>query len=467
MYHAISLEILNQSELKISCSTLIQINMGLSNFPDLCKFGLVVGMIFVLSFAYQLSILNSERGNLKIALNFESLGECNCKSLFTIGGCNIDKFAGEATGPRWWKKALLDLGLARRGNSKGINENLHTLSRYLPNHHYSDKGRSNEQKDIEEYPFIKPNSSNLFTKMSDPEAVKYFERNWLMNHIPHVPCNIHIYNHSEIQICLRKRRQKYKRKLLISFIGDSLVRTLLEHIVINLRETLDLRNAEANGKNLTTDFLDQASKIDWPVTGDDIEMRLHWSTAIGKTRQNFTTTQGAFDVFETWAKGLSSEGVEDVPDIIYFDSGLWRDKSRYETDSIERMHLDLDKIAPFLKKLPNTRLIYRMQTTFKEWLAQNLLETGRVEYVNQISWLTFEKIGVWLWDSVTPFYLKEIDECRNHWRTGFANNLPQAWNCGNFQHPSYTVESVAVNMLWNYVCNEVMEVEPGSCCADI
>jgi len=372
---------------------------------------------------------------------------CQCKSLFTIGGCNLNEFSIRSEGPKWWKMSLRNLQEARLDQNISMFEVHHNLAKLIP---FTLNGEPVEHKNS-----VYSHSNNNLTQIED-----LHRNDWRTTSIPHIPCQIHIYTQSDIKSCLAKRRQVTGKVLKIAFVGDSQIRLLLEVIIAHLRETLNLTNGENNGKNLTTDFLDRSSKSDWPVIGDNIYMKFHWSTFISKKRGKAVTAQGAYDVLQTWANGEKVDGVEEIPDILYFDSGTWRDQGNLESVSVDKLRYSLMKVRALFSKMEHTQVIFRMGTPFKQWEAKHLIEDERIEWNNKAAWQVFGDSNVWIWDTITPYYLKGINECRKHHR-GFT---PKLWACNDFVHPSKIHEKIAENMLWNYVCNDFMNLDTNHCC---
>lgn len=269
-----------------------------------------------------------------------------------------------------------------------------------------------------------------------------------------------------------KRRYKLTgRKLKIAFVGDSLVRNLMERMVIHLRITLNIAAAGESGMNLTTNFLEHTLKHFFPAEGDGIDLRLHWSAELGKDsekdqRSSKTTYQGARDIFQAWAQNVSVKGA--VPDIIYFDDGMWSSLMRSDLDAFEHVRSDIQAVLPFLKTLTQSSLLlFRAATPTKSYLVLKRNPNSILDLIDQYTRSSLSGSGVWVWDSATPLYLKEFEECRRVWRAAGGNktNLPKDWSCLDNQHPSKTAEAVAENIMWNLVCNRLMKVDSGHCCS--
>jgi len=367
--------------------------------------------------------------------------DCQCKSMFTIGGCDMEKLASSENIPKAWGPILRSLSRAENGEPVSITSQLRRLARYLPTVLNLENLTGYSQLESEKYPFST-------SKLNGSQV----EDNQYITKMPYIPCKIYIYSNSEIKQCLKLRRHLTGKILRIAFVGDSQPRNLLEEMVLKLRVELDLSNGNETGANLGIEFLKNYYTNDLPITGDDIEMRLYWSASL--------------DLLKSWAKNKATDIGEEVPDILYFDDGVWKDLYHSEIDSTDRIKLEFDEVKSLLKNISRTSLIlFRPITPVKEWIATKEIRNSQHDIVNQLAWLKFTRSGVWTWDTITPLYIKEINECRNHWSTHvFELNLPKLWNCLDFQHPSEISESFASNMLWNYVCNNVMNHGDEYCC---
>ena len=386
--------------------------------------------------------------------------DCTCQSMFTIGGCNLDAITEILSFNRTWKNLFKKLQAARNGGTYSVTQALHELSRYMPST-YQVQVPPDETGSLPKYEFSNTNPSR-----GEDMKSQHFSR--MTSNLPYVPCKIHIYSDSDIKQCLAQRKKITSQPLRIAFVGDSQVRNLLQQIIMRLREPLELKTKELAGKNLTINFLDSPVKHDFLIQGQDIEMKLYWSTFLSKKRENVfpkVIFQGAKDVLEAWnINGTYTDG-QVTPDLIYFDDGMWKRDNVYAEENVDNVRSDFENLSKTLSDLSKkTRLVFRPLTPFKHWIAKTFLENKRLDFENQIAWLKLVKTGTWIWDTITPVYLKEIDECWNHWRTGYGNNLPKLWNCADFQHLSRISENVASNMIWNYFCNDIRNMSTKYCC---
>lgn len=367
--------------------------------------------------------------------------DCSCRSLFTIGACGPqDVIKSTKSQPKTWVEAANNLFKARTGIFLSIIQSLHTFSKFLPD------------------------AFEASTKVS-------LDR--LSPTIPYVPCGIRIYNNSEIAQCLKRRFSEAGRALKIAFVGDSQVRSLMEKLVMELRVELNFSAAGKSKQDLDAGFLNDKTKHMFPVHGDGLELKLYWSAELGKnTSQDFNNAlyQGARDILEGWSRQLDDDTTDtkdkdSIPDIIYFDDGMWSITLQSELDALDSVFSDYKKLSPTFKKLATrSLLLLRTQTPMKHYLATKTMPNFALDIMNNLGWLALNKTGVWIWDTISPYYLREFDECRSIWSLS-RKQSPPSWGCGDYQHPSRIVESVSANMIWNIVCNRLMETPKQYCCS--
>lgn len=374
---------------------------------------------------------------------------CACHNLFTIGACDtLASIYNNESLPRNYRRIFKKLESVRNGAPSFMMDPLTDLSRYLPQiltgFDFSNQSKAEFQE----------------RKMFD---VEYLKR--MTSAFSYIPCKIHPYSPNEIKTCLGKRGILAGRDLKLAFVGDSQVRNLIEQFVIYLRIALNLRAGDEIGMNLTTSFLSTRRKVDLAIQGEGLQMRLYWSSFLSSNRNDNVTFQGAKDLLEVWAQNKSTEKGEEVPDILYFDDGMWARTDGTEWEAITKVKHDFDIVYGYLKNISRTtRVILRTMTPVKDWAARHSIQNSGLDMMNQIGWYKFRDSDVWIWDTTTPVYLRERTDCWALWKTGFNSSLPRVWSCHDFQHPSKISETVAANMIWNYVCNDIMDLEDQFCC---
>ena len=362
--------------------------------------------------------------------------DCHCRSLFTIGACGPERSAPKNSKEKSLRQAISLLFQARNGADISIIQNLNTISKFLPS------------------------SYIVHTRQSSQRVRSY---------VPYIPCRIHVYSKEEISHCLDKRFLITGNVLKIAFVGDSMVRNLMEKMVVDLKEVLNLTVAGDTGVDLDVVFLNDKMRHMFPVEGKGLELKLHWSAELGKNSSNVfdrVVYQGARDILVDWSEKIDNpKFIHEVPNIIYFDNGMWSSSMRPEIVALDSVYSDYKDLFPVLKKLAsNSLLLLRTQTPMKEYLAKLTMPNGALDLMNNIGWFALNNSGVWIWDTPTPYYLREYNDCYSIWRA-MRNASPPSWACMDYQHPSRMAEAVADNMIWNFVCNKIMEISQDHCCS--
>ena len=155
-----------------------------------------------------------------------------------------------------------------------------------------------------------------------------------------------------------------------------------------------------------------------------------------------------------------------VPDILYFDDGMWATGEENDAVGVDSVIEDFHRLFPYLQNISrSSKLIWRTETPFKRWVAKSAVPNAGLDMMNKLGYKLLERNGIWVWDTITPYYLKEFDQCKVLWKTGKGVNLPELWACHDYQHPSKFSETIASNLIWNFVCNKIMQVRPNHCCS--
>lgn len=373
---------------------------------------------------------------------------CLCKSLFSVGACGLEQVVGFRPQDSNWVSAVRGLGKARREGDVLMRPHLATLARYLP-------------------PLFTVNITAAHGKTElAVKADKNLSRS--LPSLPFLPCQVHVYTPKEVLACTRKFEQNTGSPLRIAFVGDSRVRNTMEQMIrVNLN-TLQLKlTGEQNIVDLKDNFLDNKVKVNVPVQGEGLELRLHWSAFLEiKRNPSDVSKQGARDLLEAWASGTPSINDGPIPDIIYATSGLWDTSMDHDDTAVDQFLYMLTVMSPTLERLSQlTRVIWHVHGPIKEWLALRDIPNAGLDMMNRAAWLKLGQSGVWLWDSHTIMMLRQHAECQALHVAGLDKLVPASWGCQDFQHAGHDVEDGAVNMLWNMACNPVLKLSSNHCCS--
>ncbi|XP_066945359.1 N-acetylneuraminate 9-O-acetyltransferase-like [Macrobrachium rosenbergii] len=373
---------------------------------------------------------------------------CRCHSLFTIGACGMEEVASMRAKDARWVSATAELNRARFQQDILMMPQLQTISHYLPQ-------------------LFKLNTT-LAATINNSEATGNKHLSRAADSLPFVSCRVHMYTPSEIGKCTRKVLQDTGQPLRMAFVGDSRVRNTMEQIIRSTQQEIKYRLAgENNQQNMSVTFLNHKSKFNMPVIGDGIELRLHWSAYLELDRDpKKISQQGAKDLLEAWSNGTPGPDDGPIPDIAYITSGMWDSSMLPEDAAAESFIFTLEKMAPILKRLATrTLVLWHIHGPIKEWLATRDVPNGALDIMNRASWRWLADSNIWLWDSRTVLMLKQLSECRYLSQSTLKTQIPPEWGCFDFQHAGRDVEDAAANMLWNLVCNKVLQLPSEHCCS--
>lgn len=365
--------------------------------------------------------------------------------MFTVGACGLEQVISMRPRDTSWVSALRGLGRSRKKGDVLMMPHLATLSRYLPR----------------KFAVNVTNTKNATLELKANENVTRS-----LQLLPFVPCKVHVYRPSEAAECV----QKYKdtgSPLRIAYVGDSRVRNTMQQMIRAVLSTIDLKLAGEQKKlDINLEFLDRKSHVNVPVVGEGVELRLHWSAFLDKQRNpEDVSKQGARDLLEAWAAGTPSALDGPIPDIVYISSGLWDTAMNSEDAAVDEFMYTLRVMSPILEKLSQlTRVIWHVHGPIKKWVAIRDVPNTALDMMNRAAWMRLEQAGVWLWDTHTVMMLKQHVECQALHRAGLSKLVPHTWGCLDFQHAGHDVEDAAANMLWNLVCNRVLNVHSDHCC---
>lgn len=305
-----------------------------------------------------------------------------------------------------------------------------------------------------------------------PSAFQLFrpddEVNRLSSYLPYIPCQINVYIKKSTLKCLENRYNSFGKPLVLAFVGDSQIRNVLEEIIVHLEPLLDFSVHTETGRITSTkEFVGHATKQFVTINSTMLIMELYWAETLREKRDMGNGSFGMIEIFERWADALAT-GMGSVPDIIYFGGGNWpliQNLAPFAVDSVIKDLMLLRKHLSVLSK--EVVLLLRTPTPWKPWARSYLKVTpnAALDFISQVGALLVKGTGVISWDTPTPVYLKEFDECVALWKTGKVNHLPQSWMCNSNNHFSQKANSVAANMIWNLLCNSISKVDSSHCCA--
>ncbi|KAK7086774.1 hypothetical protein SK128_004450 [Halocaridina rubra] len=345
----------------------------------------------------------------------------------------MDKVAAEMPNDPNWVSALQGLERARFNQDILMMPHLQTISRYLPQLFSVNVTSSAKKSDFQV-------TANAFLSRA-------------VEKLPFIPCKIHIYSSTEVLKCTEKHLADTGKPIRIAFVGDSRVRVAMQQMIRSTLNELHYKHpGETNDVDISLSFLDQKLKINLPVKGTGIELRLHWSAYLEMYRNpDDVSQQGASDLLEAWVSGRP-DPVNDgpIPDVVYMTSGLWDTSMSPEDQAVSEFINTLQKITPILKALAKkTRILWHVHGPIKEWLATRDIPNGALDMMNRASWKYLSDSNIWLWDSHTVMMLKQYSECQRLSEADLHKSLPKGWGCQDFQHAGHDVEDAAGNMLWN------------------
>ncbi|KAG7175059.1 uncharacterized protein LOC121858707 [Homarus americanus] len=374
---------------------------------------------------------------------------CECRSMFTVGACGLEGVAEMRAGDAAWVRAVKGLGIARTQLDETMMPHLATLARYMPQVFTANVTSATA-------------ASSHVKIEADPHLTR------AATSLPFLPCEVHLYTPAEVLTCTRRYLAHTGAPLRIAFVGDSRVRNTMQQMIRGTLHHLQYRlEGDTHAMNDTLGFLDSKAKVNIPVVGDGLHLRLHWSTFLHRQRQpDDVSRQGARDLLEAWASGTPGPQDGPVPDIIYVTSGLWDTSMSSGDEAVSDFMYTLQVMTPILNKLARrSRVLWHVHGPIKAWLAIREVPNGALDMINRAAWAKLGHGGVWLWDSHTVMMLRQHTECRALHQAGLAPLTPTSWGCRDFQHAGKDVEDGATNMLWNLACNALLHLPQHHCCA--
>ncbi|KAL7648389.1 UNVERIFIED_CONTAM: hypothetical protein RMT77_000295 [Armadillidium vulgare] len=303
-----------------------------------------------------------------------------------------------------------------------------------------------------------------------------FNNSWSSsNRWPFSSCDSFQYKPKDVGRCFTEFQRSHNKTLRIAFVGDSMIRSVLEGIVLFIKDEVKLKhfNISEDLKETfkPTYFIDKKFKRNIVLANEGIEFRFYWATYIMQNANpnESSKLQGAKELLQKWAYQNEHQHTDPVPDILYIGTGMWNftlgDNTLQTLDEhivmIKQLNLLLDKISKRTLILWHIHPTYLWFTTHKV----SLREEG-LSWMNQLAYLYLSKNDkIWLWDSYAAFALKEKLECQDLVNV-FENKsvMPQQFRCFDSLHPGIAAQRVAVNMIFNVACNRVLGIKGSYCC---
>lgn len=383
---------------------------------------------------------------------------CECQSLFTINACNKTnppRLNGiPITGVKW-KNLMKDLSRFRGGEYVNIRNFMFDLARYIPTSYHLDFQTRHK---FENHSESKKNMSEIFTAKPLPVL---FQNGF-------VSCDVFNYSVSDIKKCTNSFKITTGQPLRIYFIGDSIIRVIMEEIVRQTHAELRLKFKGPFELNLKKNFLDHKLKINIPISGDGIEYRLYWAPFLEKNRNpNNVASQGIKDLLKLWANEDNYTKLQEhpLPDIIYMGTGYWKSTRMNNLASIEEYLEGLRVLKDSILKISQkVRILWHFHHLVEKWMFYILNPVGSLSTMNQISWLKFVSSRVWIWESLAAFQVKEKKECLFYSKNNLTHLLPMSWTCSDVVHPGKITSQFGVNMIWNLACNRMLGLKKNFCC---
>ena len=393
--------------------------------------------------------------------------DCQCRSLFKMSLCEsgVDNLKLPIL-PYEYKNLLKNLNHGREKDPDLFMKTLLQFAKHLPRvYTLGDNFKVNNVSFLD----LKNNSKIL---MKSKENVAKHITTW-----PYCHCKIRRYTPSLVNQCLERINRKIGRPVSIAFIGDSMVRQTLEDIVEDYKEELHLRPQGESEIQLNLKFLDHKLKVNLPILGDNIHLRLFWAPYMEKYKDahpslndSGVSFQGAFDVLNNWYYNNFTQKDGPLPDLILASNGLWSAYKFLEDEwpitALDDHALALKTLSPIIKNLSSrTRILWNVHHKVKKGHARNDQVNAILELMNMMEWYMLSDSNLWFWESQTVLALRNFIECRVYREMKIDRLVPSLWKCFDWQHPGYRARKTAVNMIWNMVCNREMESEEKYCCS--
>lgn len=323
--------------------------------------------------------------------------------------------------------------------------------------------RTNELIDYAQLVEYLDNNYNVIldsnTNMQKNNSVK-FETSIQLD-VPYLGCRVYEYSPLDAKACINRVNGESEKIFTIVIVGDSIGRILARGFIENFDEQFHFKS-----KNIDIEvFLKDNIQKNIFFIGEGIHLHFYWAPYLDEAKNQFLK----------WLNATLP-----IPDVIIISIGMWS-LTRHAYDRAVDIYLAmLNRLSPIINQLTRkTRVVWLVIPERKTWLmngyyAKKLqhrfhFPLGSDPIKSMLIFLTRRKLqeaNINFWNSLNPIIMKESNECeRLSTLLPYENwNLPKKWNCYDSTHGGQRTKAVAINMLWNYVCNDITGKKDSYCC---
>ncbi|KAL7648364.1 UNVERIFIED_CONTAM: hypothetical protein RMT77_000270 [Armadillidium vulgare] len=292
---------------------------------------------------------------------------------------------------------------------------------------------------------------------------------------PFSPCNVFQYEPQDVKQCFDRYSVITQNRLRIAFLGDSMIRPIMEEIVKYVIDEVKLRHCNSSedvrDAFLEDYFLDKKFKSNICLHGNGIELRLYWASYIMNpvSKNGSSKYQGAKEILYSWALKKEDPRIDPIPDILYIGTGMWNFKLVGNVDDGIDDHLKhVNELFPLLDKISQrTQIFWHVHPTFlylKKFSA--FFRDSGLHWMNQISYMNlFKNEKIWFWETLAVFSVKEKLQCVNLINAFESSRiLPFQFRCHEVDHPGLAARRTGINMIFNVACNRILNIKENHCC---
>lgn len=385
--------------------------------------------------------------------------DCKCQSLFTLNACNNSNppnMNGIQIPKAKWQIFMKQINKYRQGEPVEFHKIFFDLARYLKNSYYIEY-QPKKQSPKSNKSRIQANKGSSFIK---PQQVPF--QNGL------VSCGVYRYTTPEIGKCVKKFKRQFGEPLRIYFMGESIIRNIMEEFIRQTRDELNLKIDKSFHLNIEK-LLGKKIKVNVVVAGEGIEYRFYWSPFLEKNKNlNDPWQQGAKDVLEFWANNTRKylkNSTHPMPDILYIGDGFWNANQNSNVESLDIYVNEQQILKKLLIKLSKeVQILWRFHHMVEGWAKRDPNIITALNFMNQISWTEFKHSKVWIWETLSLFTTKEKRECSYYKISKLQNFLPLSWKCYDDEHPGKIAVQYAFTAIWNLACNRILDLKQNLCC---